>query len=204
MAHKYEMDSALAHIRAAIASQDPPFIRPETSFHIYSLAQTHGLRHEMLLAARATLAFSITIEDLEDKLDAMKGGYLYELWKHHRRVRTILGSNLKVFRTTSAHGALANLCRNCSWLDGYLRSIWKASAVFDLHEFYGYLVRHAFDSQCKTRLAIPTDVVCTYVTALKDVIVDSTTKAGLTCHFIERLGTTIIYFIFRQKSTSVL
>ena len=37
VAQKYKMDSTLAHIRAAIAAQDPPFIRPETAFHIFSL-----------------------------------------------------------------------------------------------------------------------------------------------------------------------
>ncbi|KAH9166780.1 hypothetical protein EDB89DRAFT_2128325 [Lactarius sanguifluus] len=48
VAQKYMMNSTLAHIRGAIASQDPPFIRPETAFHIYSLAQRYGLGPEVV------------------------------------------------------------------------------------------------------------------------------------------------------------
>ena len=39
VAQKYNMNHALARIRGAVASQDPPFICPENAFHVYSLAQ---------------------------------------------------------------------------------------------------------------------------------------------------------------------
>src|SRR6266702_2912144 len=54
VAQKYQMDSVLAHIRGAIARQDPPFLRPETAFHVYFLAQQHELHQEALQAARVT------------------------------------------------------------------------------------------------------------------------------------------------------
>ena len=46
VAEKYEMNSVVSHIRGAIARQNPPFLRPDTAFHIYFLAQQHGLRQE--------------------------------------------------------------------------------------------------------------------------------------------------------------
>ena len=63
-AQKYQMDPILSHIRAVVGSQDPPFIRPETAFRVYSLAQTYGLRQEALHAARTTLNFPFTLQDL--------------------------------------------------------------------------------------------------------------------------------------------
>ena len=39
VAQKYQMDSVMTHIRGAIARQDPSFLRPETAFHVYFLAQ---------------------------------------------------------------------------------------------------------------------------------------------------------------------
>jgi len=90
----------MSTIRAVIASQDPPFIREETALQVYSLAQTHGLRQEALHAARTTLTFSFTIEDLEDELGATPLVYLHGLWKYHHRVRTYLADNLTAFKTT--------------------------------------------------------------------------------------------------------
>ncbi|KAI9445829.1 hypothetical protein BJY52DRAFT_1127971, partial [Lactarius psammicola] len=96
VAQKYQMDSVLAHIRGAIARQDPPFIRPETALHVYFLSQQHELRQEALQAARVTLRLSMVIEDLGDKLEfpGMTGAYLYELWNYHQRVRTDLKSRV--------------------------------------------------------------------------------------------------------------
>jgi hypothetical protein len=48
VAQKYQMESVLSHIRGIIgARKDPPFIHPETAFHIYFLAQKHGLYQEV-------------------------------------------------------------------------------------------------------------------------------------------------------------
>ena len=69
VAKKYEMDSVMSHIRGVISRQDPPFIRPDTAFHIYFLAQENELHEEAVQAARLTLQFPMTIEGLEDKLD---------------------------------------------------------------------------------------------------------------------------------------
>ncbi|KAF8502680.1 hypothetical protein F5888DRAFT_1112402 [Russula emetica] len=43
VAQMYRMDVLLTHIRNHIAQQEPPFIREETAFLIYSLSQKHGL-----------------------------------------------------------------------------------------------------------------------------------------------------------------
>src|SRR6266404_7607035 len=97
---KYKMETVLIHIRGAISRQDPPFIRPETAFHDFFLAQKHGLHQEAIQAARLTLRFSMSFEDLEDKLEVMPGlgTYLRELWEYHERVRTDLKSALPEFR----------------------------------------------------------------------------------------------------------
>jgi hypothetical protein len=101
VAQKYQMDSVLSHIRGAIAQKDPPFIRPETAFHIYCLAQQHGLYREVVQAARVTFRLPMVIEDLGDRLDSagMTGAYLHELRKHHERVRADLRSALLQFRS---------------------------------------------------------------------------------------------------------
>ncbi|KAF8258569.1 hypothetical protein EI94DRAFT_1533354, partial [Lactarius quietus] len=85
VAQKYEMESVLTHIRDHMARQDPPFIYPENALYVYSLAQKYRLRDEALQAARMTLNNTMTIEVLDDKLDAMPGSFLHELWKYHQR-----------------------------------------------------------------------------------------------------------------------
>ena len=52
VAQKYQMASALAHIRYNIARQNPPSTQRDTALHIYSLAQKHGLHQEALQAAQ--------------------------------------------------------------------------------------------------------------------------------------------------------
>src|SRR6266702_7562993 len=98
VAQKYHMDSVLTHILGVISLQDPPFVLPETALHVYFLAQKYGLHQEVLRAARSTLRLSMTIEDLEDKIDFMPGFYLRELWKYHERVRKDLAASLLEFR----------------------------------------------------------------------------------------------------------
>ena len=76
VAQKYEMGHILIHIRGSIALQDPPFIRESNALQVYSLAQKYGLRPEVVQAARLTLKFTLTIENLEGKLDTMRGDHL--------------------------------------------------------------------------------------------------------------------------------
>ena len=156
VAQKYHMDSTLANIRSIIAreSESPLSARPETSFYTYALAQQYGLRQEALQAAQIAVSnYPITIENLDDKLDIVQGSSLYELWKYHERVRTILASDLKEFRASRARGTLTGLrCGKFSssplisdipsWLDDYIKSIGEAPHLFDLVELNTALTCH--------------------------------------------------------------
>ncbi|KAH9167973.1 hypothetical protein EDB89DRAFT_2206054, partial [Lactarius sanguifluus] len=150
VAQKYKMDTVLIHIRDRIARQDPPIIHAENAFYVYSLAQKYRLRDEALQAARMTLSSTLTIENLEDKLDVMPGSFLHELWKYHQRVRGSLMLDLIEFRRSGARGTLKDLqCNNLSsfgypsWLDDYFVSISKSPAAFDLTRFHMALTRHS-------------------------------------------------------------
>jgi hypothetical protein len=124
---KYEMDSISSHVRGKLALQNPTFIRSETAFQVYSLAQKYGLRQEALQAARTALAFPITIEDLEGKLDIMPVAYLCELWKFYQRVRVNLKSDLPLLGVTSAVGTLKDLsCSTPAWINEYIASIGES------------------------------------------------------------------------------
>jgi hypothetical protein len=165
VAQKYQMDSVLSHIRCIIgARKDPPFIHPETAFHIYFFAQKHGLYQEALQAARVTLRLPMVIEELGDALDFpyRTGAYLRELWKYHERVRAELKSNVPEFRNSGLPDDVKNLLCQVSnnntstlrpypygslhsrnhvtpsfplWLDNYLTSIADAPHLFDLISF---------------------------------------------------------------------
>jgi hypothetical protein len=101
VSQKYQVDSVLSHIRGIIARKDPPFIRPETAFHIYFLAQQHELHQEALpgQATRVTLRLPMVLEDLGDNLSfpSMTGAYLHELWKYHEQVQTDLKADMLEF-----------------------------------------------------------------------------------------------------------
>ena len=161
VAKKYQMDSVSNHIRSIIgARKDPPFIHPETAFHIYFLAQQQGLYQEAVQAARVTLRLPMVIEDLRDKLgfSDMTGAYLYELWKYHERVRTELRSGVPEFRNSAlsegVKGLFCSLEYNPSfpqWLGNYVDSIAGAPHLFDLIEFEDAWIYHinemvAYDS----------------------------------------------------------
>jgi hypothetical protein len=154
-AQKYQMDPILSRIRTMIASLDPPFICPETAFKVYSLAQMRGLRQEALQAARMTLTFPFTIEDLEDKLDAIPGIYLHELWKYYQSVRTHLTSDVAALLTTSITVLTSSSCypikSYCTpaWLDAFVGSIADSPALFDLTEFHMCLSRHITQRRCQ-------------------------------------------------------
>ena len=169
VAQKYEMKSVVTHIYGAISLQDPPFLRLETTFHIYFLAQQYGLHKEAVQAARVTLRFPMTIEGLRDKLDfpGMTGAYLHELWKYHEHVRTELKSAVLEFRNTglpndvkslmcrrpsrgghssqwssSYHDSGAGASSSPQWLYDYINSIADSPHLFDLTEFESAWARH--------------------------------------------------------------
>ena len=191
VAQKYKMNHALAHIRGAIALQDPPFICPENAFHIFSLAQRYRLCQEVAQAARMALAFPMTIEDLEDKFDSMSGTYLHVLWKYHQKVRISLGSDLAAFRMNGAQDTLAGLtCQTGttsgilpSWLDAYITSIGNDPALFDFTEFHMCLRSHA-QSRCTPCGVMPTKMIRNFWKALTTVVHNSMIKVGVTEVFV--------------------
>jgi len=152
VAQKYEMNSVASHIRGAISQQDPPFLRLETAFHVYFLAQQYGLYQEAVQAARVTLRFPMTIDDLGDKLDfpGMTGAYLHELWRYHEQVRTELKSAVLEFRNSGLPNDWKSLmCKSSSygtsppiWLYEYMDSVARTPHLFDLTEFENGLALH--------------------------------------------------------------
>ena len=179
VAQKYQMGTALTHIRGSISQQNALLpTSKESAFRIYALAQEYGLRPEALRAARAIfLKHSISIEDLDGKLDIMPGASLYELWKYHETVEANLTSDLTEFRTSGAHGTIIGLrCTELSssqipsWLDRYIGSIEKSPSLFDLVEFNATMARHiankAFNCECAS---IPSETVRDFWEALGSV-----------------------------------
>ena len=153
-AQKYQMDLVLSYIRSIVGSRDPPFIRPETAFRVYSLAQTYGLRQETLHAARTTLTFSFTLQDLESELATIPGVYLHELWKYYQKVRAYLTLDLTSFRTTGIPNEMfGQYCTpgTIAWLGEYINSIAESPALFNITQFHMSLSRHAnsWGSQCR-------------------------------------------------------
>jgi len=153
-AQKYQMDLVLSHIRTVVESQDPPFIRPETAFRVYTLAQTNGLRQETLQAARTTLTFSFTLQDLESELGNTPGVYLHELWKYYQKVRAYLTLDLTAFRTTGIPNEMfGQYCTpgTITWLGEYINSIAESPALFNITQYHMCLSRHAnsWGAQCR-------------------------------------------------------
>jgi len=178
-AQKYQMVFIMSSIRAVIASQDPPFIRQETALQVYSLAQTHGLRQEALHAARTTLASSFTLEGLEDKL-ATPLVDLRGLWKYHHRVRTYLADDLRAFKTTGVPSEMAGQPCRCQWLGEYIDSIAKSPALFDINEFYVFLLRHTSASYLQCQCAkISSSVIRAFWMALTNVVHDCMTRVSI-------------------------
>ena len=152
VADNYQMVFVMDHIRDSITIKDILFRQRDTTLLVYSLAQAHGLRFELIRAARHSLTYPMDIEDLEDELAMTSGACLYELWKYHKSVRAILASKLKKFRTSGARGTLTGLhCADSSpshiprWLDVYVESISEDPKLFSLVEFTIALVRHVGD-----------------------------------------------------------
>ena len=182
-AQKYRMDVIMSHIRAVVASQDPPFIRPATAFRVYSLAQTYGLRREALNAARATLTFPFTLEDLQDELDTVPGVYLHELWDYYKRTRTYLADDLKAFGTTGVPSEMTGQpCKygTLTWLGEYITSITESPALCDITEFHMFLSRHIrarySSCQCET---IPSKAIQAFWVGLTNVVHSCMTKVSV-------------------------
>ncbi|KAH8985657.1 hypothetical protein EDB86DRAFT_2328595 [Lactarius hatsudake] len=175
VAQKYQMDLVLAHIRGAISRRDPPFIRPETAFHDYFLAQKHELHQEALQAARVTLRLSLTIEGLEDRLEFMPGAYLHELWKN-----TGLPDGVKGLRCADSRTSSHLLPR---WLDDYIESLAEALHLFDLIEFENIRARHIKDESRRSTcpcVAISSQAIRAFWEALTAVIHGTIEKADST------------------------
>jgi hypothetical protein len=171
VAQKYEMNYILIHIRGSIALQDPPFLSKNNALHIYSLAQKYGLHQEVLQSARLTLKFSLTIENLEGKLDVMPGDHLHELWEFHQRFREKLLSNVDEFKGSDAYRALTGLnCADCNssgipnWIDEYINSIAIAPSSFNLFGFQSALAWHV-SAENKGKL-------CSFCTRLPEEPID--------------------------------
>jgi hypothetical protein len=193
-AEKYKMNSVLTHIRNHIAQQHPPFVREENSLYIYSLAQKHGLRHEMLQAAQPTLNLpTLTIESLDEELKTMPGVFLHELWKYHQGVRANLKYDLNLFSARRAHAIFELPCctaRNpnrppsmgrSSWLDQYISSIGRSPSCFDLSTFHMALTGHIQSRRggCHACATIPSKAILEFWAALSAVYHHSITKVRL-------------------------
>ena len=187
---KYQMETALSHIRGSIGQQD---LRPnclEQALRVYALAQKYALRPEALQTARAIFwKQSMTIEDFQNKLDIMPGASLYELWKYIEGARAILGLDLAKFRMSCARGTITGLrCVDLSftgipsWLDLYIKSIESNPSLFDSAEFNIAMVRHVKDhasqSDCECA-SIPSQTIRNFWEALVSVIDGSFKKASV-------------------------
>ncbi|KAH9174307.1 hypothetical protein EDB89DRAFT_2094036, partial [Lactarius sanguifluus] len=202
VAQKYQMDSVMTHIRGAIARQDPPFIRPETAFHVYFLAQQHELHQEALQAARVTLCLQMTIESLGDKLDFpnMTGAYLLELWRYHQRVRSDLQSNILEFKNSGLpHDVNVLRCRSGRrsssilprWLDVFIGSLAEAPHLFDIIELENARARHIreeTDYSCSCT-DVPSQVIRTLWEALTAVVRGTIEKADSALSLVKEEST---------------
>ena len=187
VAQKYQMKAVLVHIRS-IAQQNPLPIQLEPALHVYALAQKYGLRPEALQTAQTILKQWRSIEDFDDKLDTMTGACLYELWKYHERVRTILASDLTEFRQSGVHGPTISLqCTALTssqiplWLDQYIESIAKSPKLLDMSEFNIAMARHtrnnAKELSCGCA-SISSQTIRNFWEALTSVVHGSFTKVS--------------------------
>jgi hypothetical protein len=191
VAQKYQMGTALTHIRGTIARQNSLPTSLEPALRIYSLAQKYGLRPEALQTARVILLkHSMTIEDFDDKLDIMTGASLYELIEYDDRVRDILGPDLTEFMESCARGTITGLrCDDYSshgiptWLDDYIKSIGEHPDFFDLVEFNAAMACHLVLGDVDRKLcecgSIPTQTIRKFWEALSSVVLGSFEKVSV-------------------------
>jgi hypothetical protein len=185
VAQKYGMASVLAHIRLCVESKDPPLICPENAFLVFPLAQEFGLREEAAKAAKISLAFTLTIENLQGRSDIPQGVYLSELWKYHQNVRSNLLSSNGDFRGTAAGGTFTGLtCLSRTqwgspqWLDDYIVSITQTPSCFDPLEFQTTLACHVRNTGCSWCTQIPRQTMRTFWTALTNFVNENIAKAS--------------------------
>ena len=189
VAQRYQMETALIHIRGTVARQNPLPTQLEPALRIYVLAQKYGLRQEALQSARTILNYPMTIEEFDAKLDIMPGAFLYELWKYYKEVRAILASDLTEFRESGARGTLTGLrCAELSasqiprWLDQYIDSIGKSLNLFDTAELSIVMARHTKNNS-KSRncecASIRSQTIRDFWTALASVIHGSFEKVSV-------------------------
>jgi hypothetical protein len=192
-AQKYEMDLVLTRIRDHLARQNPPLIRGENAFFVYSLAQKYGLRREADQAARLTLKVPMSIEVLEStgKLDVLSGALLHQLWKFHERVQDYLASDLTTFMMFGTGPRINFRCIKLSssdvpiWLNDYINSVAANPALFNLSEFHMALTCHVVPSSsrssrcCQSCASINPATIDTFWTALSDVVQHSTENVSV-------------------------
>ena len=150
VAQKYEMSHVMVHIRGIISLKDPPLICKSNALQVYSLAHKYGLRQEVIQAARFTLKSTLTIENLEDKLDVIPSDRLHELWRYHQRVQKNLMANINGFRGSDAYKALKfPKCVSFqsslgipTWIDAYICSMAQSPSSFHIFEFQSALAKH--------------------------------------------------------------
>ena len=230
VAQMYKMDVVLTHIRNHIAQQEPPFIRKETAFVIYSSSLNHSLRPEALQAAGCTLSFaSLTIEDMakENVLDMMPGAFLHELWKYHQRVRSNLSSDLEEFETSNALTILGDSsCESTdsdddipSWLESYISTIGtgRVPAFLDITDFHMALAEHGrtvipdLFRECASCSNIPRESIRELWGALTAVVRGSISKVRVTYVAASPKGpehlhrpSQISHFLLREHGSMVL
>jgi hypothetical protein len=187
VAQTYKMDTVLAHIRNHIGQQQPPFIRKETAFSVYALAQKRGLRAEALQAARCTLSSStMVIQRLaeDDKLGLMPGTFLHELWKYHQTFRSSLTSGIAEFKA-SQYGKLISSCTPGTDLDTHR---WLSGDNYivpgnypDVPTFIGSLNSHLeFGELCEECMHLYDEKVRPFWEALNAVVQGSIAKVRST------------------------
>jgi hypothetical protein len=185
VARRYGMASVLAHIRCCVESKHPPLICPENAFHAFSLAQKFGLREEAAKAAKISLAFTLTIGNLQGRSDVPQGVYLHELWKYHQNVRDNLLLKNGDFRGSAAGGTLTGLTcvsrthsGSPKWLDDYIFSIAQTPSCFDPFEFQKTLACHIRNTGCSFCMQIPLQTMRMFWTALTNFINENVAKAS--------------------------
>jgi hypothetical protein len=186
VAQKYEMVSVLAHIRNGVASREPPFISPEDAFYAYSLARKHGLLQEAARAAKISLAFTLTIENLEGMSNIPQGDCLHELWRYHQTVKNNLVSSVDNFRGSAAGGTAAGLtCLALSnwgtpqWLDNYIVSIAWTPSCFNPTDFQTTLASHISTTRCSWCAFIPHQTMHSFWTTLTNFVNENVAKASI-------------------------
>jgi hypothetical protein len=97
-ATKYDMDTVQSFIRAEV-SRKKLLSFTGAAFHVYAVAYSKGLVPEMATAARDTLAYPLTFENLGHSLRLFDGGALRDLADFRLRSTGNFSSNLKSFST---------------------------------------------------------------------------------------------------------